>query len=40
MPKIQRTPEEVEAAKTEILEAAVNLIVDIGYNNCNRSRGA
>jgi AcrR family transcriptional regulator len=33
MPKIQRTLEEVEAAKTEILEAAVNLIVEIGYNN-------
>lgn len=33
MPKLQRTPEEIEVAKTEILEAAVKLIVDIGYNN-------
>jgi len=33
MPKLQRTPEEIEAAKTEILEEAVKLIVDIGYNN-------
>lgn len=32
MPKPQRTPEEIEEAKVQILEAAVNLIVAIGYN--------
>lgn len=33
MPKLQRTPEEVEEAKAEILDKAVNLIIEIGYNN-------
>ena len=33
MPKSQRTPEEIEEAKNGILEEAVKLIVDIGYNN-------
>lgn len=33
MPKPQRTQEEIDAAKTEILEQAVNLIVKTGYYN-------
>ncbi len=33
MPKSQRTYEEIEKTKTEILDQAVNLIAEIGYNN-------
>lgn len=33
MPKVQRTPEEIEQAKGEILNAAAGLIADIGYDN-------
>ena len=33
MPKLQRTAEEIEAAKTEILEEAVKLMGEIGYHN-------
>ena len=31
MPKLQRTPEEIEQVKADILEKAAQLIVDIGY---------
>ena len=33
MPKAQRTAEEIEAAKIEILETAVKLIVHVGYDD-------
>ncbi len=33
MPKAQRTAKEIEAAKAEILQATVKLIVDIGYDD-------
>ncbi len=33
MPKLQRSYEEIEKIKTEILEQTVMLIVEIGYNN-------
>ncbi|MFH2066141.1 MAG: TetR/AcrR family transcriptional regulator [Pseudomonadota bacterium] len=33
MPKLKRTYKEIEDAKTEILEQAMNVIVEIGYNN-------
>lgn len=32
MPKLQRTPEEIEEVKTDILEKAAQLIVDTGYH--------